>query len=188
MVGLIQEILLKLIRTLGGQETLEAVLVEAGLPKDKSFRIDTAYSDEEWQRLLTATLKVLKITPEQAYVAYADAFYKESLERFPEFFKMSKNSYEFLCRQPIIHNSIAAGVQETAHRKDITDKFRVEKLKDKIITHYCSPNKLCGLYKELAKSYASHYKDSIRVTELDCMHKGADACEIHVEWESYANG
>ncbi len=187
MVGLIQKLFFKMAYELGGEDAVISIKKEAGVPVDKDFQINIVYSDEEWQRILAAGLKILNVTPEQADVAYADCFAKDALERFPNWFQMSKNSYEFLLIQPTIHNCFATAVVDANERKDINDKFKVDKLKNKIITHYVSPNKLCGLYKALAEWMINHYKDEADIEEVKCLKKGDKECEIHIQW-SKLNG
>lgn len=182
MVGLIQRILFDMIQATAGEEAVIKVKKAAGVDTDKAFHINEVYSDEEWRKLLAATLDVLKATPEQAYTLYADFFAKDALKRFPIWFKMCKNSYEFLQIQTTIHNTFATGVADPDSRRGIVDKFNIEKFPNKIITHYHSPNKLCGLYKALAAWIIQHYNDTAEIIEHQCMHQGAKECEIHVEW------
>ena len=70
----------------------------AGVPEERQFRINEAYDDEEWQRLLAATCEVLDITQEQAEQAYADFFCKDAQQRWPRWFQMSENGRQFLER------------------------------------------------------------------------------------------
>lgn len=187
MVGLIQKILLDLIQSLLGEEGVLDVKRRADIPLDKNFKINTAYSDEEWQRLWKSSLEILKVTPEKACNLYADAFYKDVMTRFPMWFKMSKNSYEFLARQPAIHNNFATGVRSQKDRQAITDKFLVEVQDKKLITHYRSPNKLCELYIALAKWLIEYYHDSAVIEEVTCMHSNQPECEIHIQWQKFGD-
>lgn len=186
MVGLIQKILVDMIRNLANEESLNEIKTLANVPLDKEFQINAVYSDEEWQNLFKATLKVLNVTHEQANEVYAKYFLKDALERFPTWFQMSKNSYEFLLIQPTIHNCFATGVADQKHRDAINDKFKIEKLPEKIITHYKSSNHHCGLYMKLAQEVINHYKDEAIIEEKKCMQDGHDACEIHVQWSKLA--
>jgi hypothetical protein len=61
---------------------------------------------------------------------------------------MSRTSREFLERQPTIHNCFATGVRDSEARRAVTDKFRIEKLDQEIVTHYRSPNQLCSMRRE----------------------------------------
>lgn len=187
MVGYIQKVLLDLIRKLGGDEAVLKVKQDANVPLDKTFQLNNVYSDEEWQRLLASALKILNITAEQADEAYADFFLQDALKRFPVWFSMSKNSYEFLLIQPTIHNCFATSVLEQKERDAINDKFKVDKFPNKIVTHYRSANHHCGLYKALARSVIRHYQDEAVIEESLCLLKGDQECEIHINWSKLEN-
>lgn len=170
-----------------GEETLKKIKKLAQVPHDKNFQINLVYSDEEWQRLLKATLEILQLPVEQIFEVYADYFCKDAIKRFPTWFSMCKNSYEFLLIQPTIHNCFATGVVDTKDRKAINDKFTVEKFDNEITTHYHSPNNLCGLYKSLAKWVINYYRDEAVIQEKQCMQLGASECEINIQWSKLWN-
>ena len=182
MVGLIQKTLLDLVSAAAGVDAVAEVKRRAGVPADKEFRIDQSYGDDEWARLLSSTCAVLKITPAQAEEAFADYFCKDALQRWRTWFKMSSNARQFLETQPAIHNSFASGVQTPELRKEITDKFKLEKRDDELVVHYSSHNQLCGLYVALARWIITHYGDSAAVEETRCCKKGDPECEIHIHW------
>jgi len=182
MVGLIHTILFNMIESLAGPERILAVKHRAGVPEDKQFHIDEAYADDEWRRLLAAACETLNVTQEQAEEVYADAFCKDALKRWPTWFQMSKTAREFLERQPRIHNGFATAVQDPTARKAITDKFRLDKLEDSLVVHYCSPNQLCGLYKALARWIINYYGETASIEESHCLKRGDDECEIRLRW------
>lgn len=47
--------------------------------------------------------------------------------------------------------------------------------------HYQSPRKLCHLASGLIRGAAEHYQTVIELTELQCMHNGADKCTFIVK-------
>lgn len=182
MVGLIQKLLFDLVELADGTEAVAEVKRRAGVPEDKEFRMDEAYDDQEWQRLLAAACEVLNVTQEQAEEAYADLFFKDALRRWPMWFQMSRNAREFLERQPRIHNGFATGVQDPGARQSINDKFQLEKHKGELVMHYRSPNQLCGLYKALAHRISNHYGEKASIEETRCLKQGDPECEIHISW------
>lgn len=184
MIGLIQKILLDLVEEKAGPEAVRAVKTAAGVPVDRIFRLGEIYSDTEWQNLLSATCRVLGANEDEVMELYADVFGRDALVRFSRWFEMSTNSREFLERQITIHNVFASGVVDPNTRKALVDKFRIETFDDKIVTHYRSPNKLCSLYKALARWMFSHYADEAVIEETKCMHRGDEECEIHVIWKN----
>ncbi len=182
MVGLMQKLLFNMIRDLAGEETLAKIKQQAQLPPDQEYQMNNVYSDEEWRHLLEVALNVLGMTTEQGDEVFAAYFLKETIQRFPTWFTMSKNSYEFLSIQPTIHNCFATSVLDKASREAINDKFKIEQLPNQLITHYRSPNQHCNLYKALAKLVLKHYKDEADIEEKTCMKQGASECEIHITW------
>lgn len=188
MIGLIHTILFDLIVKVSDEKMLENIKNESNVPIDKDFRIDNNYPNEEWQRLLASTMKLLNLTEQEACDAYAQQFHDDSLKRWSMWYEMSKNSKEFLSRQPKIHNQFATGLRSTEERDSVNDK-QIVTLEGNILTNiYKSPNKLCILYKSLAQVIASHYNDTIEVTEDKCMHDGDDHCHINIEWKFIKNG
>jgi hypothetical protein len=184
MIGLIQKILLDLVEEQAGPEAVKDVKRAAGVPLDRIFRIGEVYSDAEWQHLFSAACGVLGPDEDRVMELYADAFGRDALVRFSKWFEMSANSREFLERQITIHNVFASGVVDPNSRKAVVDKFRIETFDDKIVTHYRSPNKLCSLYKALARWMFTHYQDDAVINETKCMHRGDEECEIHVIWKN----
>jgi hypothetical protein len=114
--------------------------------------------------------------------AYAEVFCRDALSRFPKWFEMSANSREFLERQVTIHNVFASGVRDPGARKAVADKFHIEKRPGEIVTHYRSPNRLCSMYKSLARWLFRHYGDEATIEEPKCMLRGDEECELHVVW------
>jgi Haem-NO-binding len=182
MIGLIQKVLLDLVEERAGVDAVSAVRLSAGVPPDRVFRIGEVFSDDEWQRLLRAACDVLHCNETEAMDAYAEVFGRDALTRFPKWFEMSANSREFLERQIVIHNVFASGVRDPEARKAVVDKFRIETHNGEIVTHYRSPNRLCSLYKSLARWMFRHYGDEAILEEPKCMARGDDECEIHVIW------
>jgi hypothetical protein len=183
VIGLIHKILFDLVEQRCGPEAVTRVKERAGVPPDRVFRLGEPYPDDEWQRLLVAACEVLGLDEEQALEAYADVFGRDALVRFAKWFEMSKSSRDFLERQITIHNVFASGVRDPEARRAVVDKFHIERREDEIVTHYRSPNKLCTLYRSLARWMIRHYGDEASIEETRCMRRGDEECEIHVRWQ-----
>lgn len=182
MVGLIPNLLLKLIESAAGPDSVVLVLRRAGLPPDCRYELNRVYPCEEWRRLYAATLEVLGIDEDQAESLYAEYFVRDALVRFPRWFQMCRNSYEFLCLQPKIHNVFATALQSPGERQAILDKFRTTIEPARLLTEYRSANRLCGLHIKLARRIAEYYGDEICVGEVQCAKQGAECCRIDVSW------
>lgn len=182
MVGLMQKLLLDMVESREGADALCEVRRRAQVPQDKEYHINEVYDDEEWQCLFAASFDVLHLTQEQMEKDFADFFLKDAQARWPMWYKMSKSAREFLLRQPKIHNGFATSQNDPALRSAIDDKFVVEERSGDLVIHYKSPNQLCGLYTELARSIINFYGDNAVVEEARCAKSGEPECEIHIRW------
>lgn len=182
MVGLIQVVLFDLIEAKAGPDAVREVRRRAEVPQDRVFRIDEAYDDDEWRRLFAAACTVLGVTPEQAEGVFAQHFCADSRKRWPMWFAMSPNARAFLERQPKIHNGFATGVSDPERQKEVNDKFNLERRPDELVMHYRSPNRLCGLYKELARCILRLYNEQAEIREPRCIKSGDAECEVHILW------
>jgi hypothetical protein len=166
-----------------GVEAVSEVKRRARVPGQKQFRLSEVYDDEEFQRLLAAGGEILGLGESQFEDEFAAACFEYLLERWPTFFRISRNAREFLERQPAIHNSFASGALNPQERRGITDKFRLEQLENETVAHYSSVNRLCGFYMAVARRVIDYYENQAIIEELQCMRKGDPECEIHIRWQ-----
>jgi hypothetical protein len=168
--------LLVAIGKLHGQDAVVQTLAEAGLPTDRAYQLNEPYAESEAQRLTAAASQRLSVED------IAEAFFKDTLARFPTWYEMCKTSREFLEMQPEIHNTFAYGLQRPEDRDAVRDKFRLEKLDDELVVHYRSPNRLCDIYKAIAQHVFDHYQDEATIDEPRCMKRGDAECELRIRW------
>lgn len=182
MVGLMPNVLTRLILATAGKDQLAEIRRRAGIPVERKYDLNKVYPDEEWQRFYDATRCVLDLSHHQAEEACAEFFCRDALERWSVWFTMSRNSREMLVRQPAIHNTFSTGLQNPRDRAAMMDKFRLVETTDGLTTFYCSPNRLCGLYMALARWIVNYYGDCATIEEECCMKKGAAECKINIAW------
>jgi len=187
VVGLIHVVLFDFLRRQGGDDLVRAVRQRAGISAETSFRIDQAYPDEEWRRIFAAVCETLSMEAERVEEVFAEAFLKDVLTRFPAFFRMAKNSREFLLRQPPIHTTFMSSVVDPSIRSLGEEKFSVVTDGESILTTYRSPNGHCHLYVTLARAILAHYGDEGSVEQLECRKNGASCCTFRVTWTKLAN-
>lgn len=183
MVGIIHELLFGFVEKNFGTEAVKNVKDPAGVGRDRKFRLDTICPDDEWSRIINSVIKVSGLEPEQAETAFARHCGEELLSRFAGFFNGVTSARDMIKRQPAIHNSIAASVQDPQARKFIMDKFRLEEKDGETIMHYVSPNRLCVFYKGLAQWLADHFNETVEIHEPRCVKKGDSECEVHVKYK-----
>ena len=181
-MGLIPKVLMELVTSVYGAEAALEIRRRAGCPLDLEFRMNEVYEDELWGNLLAASTEVLQCSSDTLEEEYARYFLKDAQGRWPAWFKMSKTAREFLERQPAVHNNFADAVRDSASRELIKDKFRIEKLKDTLITHYRSPNRHCHLYVSLAREVLKLYGEEASIEQVKCVKRGDPECEIWISW------
>ena len=176
MLGYPLKLLLNAIESRHGHDAVLQTLAEAGVPADRVFRLNEPYSDSEARRLTIAATQRISVDD------IAEAFFSDTVTRFPTWYGMCKTSRQFLEMQPEIHNTFAVGLQRPEDRDAVRDKFRLEKLKDELVVHYRSPNRLCDLYKAIAQRVFEHYHEKATIDEPRCMKRGDDDCELRIRW------
>jgi predicted hydrocarbon binding protein len=176
VLGYPLKLLLNEIERRHGHEAVVETLAEAGLPTDRVYRLNEPYADSEAQRLTAAASQRLSVED------IAETFFRETLVRFPTWFEMCKTSRELLELQPEIHNTFAVGLQRPEERDAVRDKFRLEKLENELVVHYRSPNRMCDMYKAIARRVFEHYHDDATINETSCMKRGDSECELRIRW------
>lgn len=176
--------LLQAIEAKGGAAAVAEAKRRAGVPPDRVYRMSETYGDEECQRLLAAAGEVLGLGVEETCDLWAAAFLEDTQKRFPAWYRMCADSRALLEYHPEIHNGFAASLKDPEASRAVTDKFRLEKLEQELIVHYRSPNRLCALYRALARRVVALYGDEASIEEARCLHRGDAECEIHIRWLS----
>ena len=182
MIGVIQRVLVDLVRERAGEGAATELLAAAGLPADFRFRIDHDYDDQQCLALFGVAGDRLQLAPAELFAAYAELFVRQSRVMFPAFYALAENSRDFLRRQPRIHNSFAAGLKDETARRTVNDKFSVTEEGDDLITTYRSANGLCALYHALALQVVAGYGDSVVITDELCTSRGDDHCRMRLHW------
>ncbi|MBI5536408.1 MAG: heme NO-binding domain-containing protein [Deltaproteobacteria bacterium] len=182
MVGLIQQLLFDFVAKNWGDDAVKEVRKRAGVAEDVKYRMDQAYSDDEWQRLVGAAVGLSGLDPVEAETAFARFCGEELHKRMSGFFQGCTCAHDLLRRQPTIHNTMSASVRDAATRDSIAAKFRLVDSESSTVIHYKSPNRHCVLYRGLAHWVAEHFGEKIEIQEPRCMKRGDDECEIHVKY------
>jgi hypothetical protein len=176
VLGYPLKLLLNGIENRHGREGVVRTLAKAGVPAERVYRLNESYADSEAQRLMAEAFQLISMED------IADAFFQDTVTRFPTWFAMCKTSREFLEMQPEIHNTFAVGLQRPEDREAVRDKFRLEKFDDELVMHYRSPNQLCDMYKAIARRVFRHYRETATIDEPRCMKRGDSDCEMRIRW------
>jgi predicted hydrocarbon binding protein len=182
MVGVIHQLFFGFVEKNFGKAAVAEVKRRAGVAADQDYRMDAAYPDDEWQRIVGAAVELSGLAAEQAELAFARYCGEELSVRMSGFFDGCKSARQFLERQPSIHNMMASSVRDPVAKKKVGDKFRIETSNGETVTHYTSPNRHCTLYRGLAEWVAEHYRERIEIREPRCQKRGDPECEIRVKY------
>jgi hypothetical protein len=182
MVGVIHQLFFEFIEKSFGAAAVAEVKRRAGVAAGQEYRMDAAYPDDEWRRIVGAAVELSGLDAEKAEVAFA-RFAGEALsQRMAGFFKGASSAREMLKQQPAIHNMIASSLRDAGDKRKVTDKFQLEEVNGETVTHYVSPNRHCALYKGLAQWVAEYYRERIEIREPRCQKRGDAECEIRVKF------
>jgi len=182
MVGLIHRLMLEMLSQRYGQEKVSQLLTQAGMSQNRVFRLDTNYSDPEFQCLLATILRETELNQAELETQFAAHFLNDALKRWPVFFSMSDSAKSLLERQPRIHNGFASSMSKQSDQDQINDKFHLDSTENTLTVHYNSAHQLCGLYIALAKEVLNYYNDSADIEELSCLKNGDSECCIKLTW------
>ncbi len=182
MVGVIHQLFFAFVEKNFGAPAVAEVKRRAGLAAGQEYRMDAAYSDEEWQRIVGAAVELSGLPAEKAELAFAKYCGEQLSVKMAGFFKGSTSARDFLKKQPSIHNMMASSVRDAEAKKKISDKFRLEEANGETVMHYVSPNRHCTLYRGLAEWVAEYYRERIAIEEPRCQKRGDPECEIHVKY------
>lgn len=190
MIGLIPRVWMICIESLSDADTVRAVLRAARVPQDLRFALDQPYDDAMFLRVVHASSEVLGLSHEALVDAFANTFIDDAVKRWPVWFEMSPTARDFLERQPRIHASFSRSLtRQTDDAHPSASKFDVQSTDHGLDVVYYSSNRMCALYKSLARALMAHYGDSVgTVSESRCMHDGADSCHMHVRWPTEPAG
>lgn len=163
------------------EDQVKHILLEAGFSEDHQFRFDKIMPDEEWQKFIGIVLENVPFDRAEFMEQYSVYFCEFAAKEFSVWFDKSQNSYEFICKQPKIHNGFYTG---QGGYDSTSDKFQIEARENEVVTYYNSSNQLCDFYKALAMQVVKYYQDDAEVSEPKCVHKGDPFCEIHIKWKN----
>lgn len=187
MIGVINTLLLDYVKEKYGASMLEELVQHPVVPGDHQFRIDTYYSDVEWEDLYKKAVNMAGIDREEFEWDFGLFCGHALVNQFPGFVKGCKSARDMITRQPKIHNAISQSLTDHDAQKVVNNKFFLEEQGDKIIMHYASPNHMCTLYRSLATWVGDHFGEQVSINEPRCMKTGHHECEIHVQYTKSAN-
>lgn len=136
------------------------------------------YSDSEFFSLVQVLQKELNADTDELIRSFGMYFFSVLIERHPYFYVNEPTFIGFLKSiKDVIHVEVKKLFEQTA-----VPRFSYEsEFKSRLTMYYQSPRKLCMLAEGMIYAAADMYNVNIRLSHLQCMHKGNHRCEFLVE-------
>ncbi|MEK7434705.1 MAG: heme NO-binding domain-containing protein [Cyanobacteriota bacterium] len=135
------------------------------------------YPDEEIVNIIVTASKLLGKTVDFLLEDFGEFVSHKFIGNYKQLIKPEWNVLDFI-----------QNVEEEVHvimRKLVRGSrppvLKYKRVNNKeLIVYYSSERKLCVLAKGVIRGAGNHYKEKLVILEKNCMHKGADCCEIVV--------
>lgn len=177
--GIIFNLLEEQVMAQFGDGTWDDLLDAAEL--DGAYTSLGSYDDREIVALVGAAATKLDKSAADVLRWFGKSAIPPLAERFPAFFESPSNARNFLLSvNTIIHPEVRKLYSGAG-----CPHFRFQQSEaDELVIGYSSPRKLCALAEGFIEGAAVHYGEQVTVAHRACMHDGAAACQLAVQWIS----
>lgn len=181
MKGVVFDLLNEMVEEKFGFEAWEKILELAEL--DGIYVATETYADEELFKLVAAAESVSGIPAQDLVRTFGKYMLPGFAKAHPVFFEGQQSLRDFLMTvDRVIHVEVRklypnAGLPSFDYGDESEDK-------SKLIMYYKSPRKLCALSEGLIEGAAEHFGQGYSLEHNVCMHKGADHCELKMEFHA----
>jgi hypothetical protein len=156
-----------------GDDAWDDILDAAGL--EGAYTSLGSYPDDDLVALVTASADRLGADPVVIVRTIGEGAMPILAERYPDFFAEHSSTRPFLLT---LNDIIHPEVRKLYPGADVPEfGFDVEG-DDVLLLQYRSHRKLCALAEGFIKGAATHYGQSVTMSQPVCMIDGADACVI----------
>lgn len=162
----------------GGDAAWDRLLVDADLPGGYSSLGD--YDDEDLPRLVAAYSTSHGVGAEDASRAIGRHALLTLAERYPQFFATHTRTRDMLLT---LNDVIHPEVRKLQHSATPPHFDYVATDADDFEMGYHSGRRLCFLAEGMISGAAAYYGETVRITQPECMHAGADRCLIRCSFD-----
>jgi hypothetical protein len=176
MHGLIFLQLQKFAQKKAGPQAWEILMREANLPF-QSYSPARAYPDEDLMALVGAASRILGEPDAAVIEAFGNFLAPELLRLYGRLIKPEWKTLDVIENtERLIHAAVRVG--NPGAQPPVLDVVRTSA--DELQLIYTSERKLCHLAKGILAGIASHFGESITVSDEACMHNGDPFCALRV--------
>lgn len=175
MKGIIFNLLQDVVVAAHGDRMWDDLLERAGL--DGVYTSLGSYDDDELMRLVSAAGSALSLTDDEVLRWFGQRAIPGMANRWPAFFAPVHTTIPFLrTLNSVIHPEV-----RKLYAGAYCPHFDFSSPADgSLLIGYRSPRRLCGLAHGFILGAGDHYRESLSVLHLECMHAGADRCVVSV--------
>lgn len=138
------------------------------------------YEDSELVNMVVALSEKTSIPAEQLIQAFGEYLFSSLYESSPADVSQVKTLREFLL---MIHSVIHVEVKRI-HPNAYLPKFEYEDGENgALIMYYTSKRKLCHASIGLIYGAAKQFKETIKISQPECMHSGAERCKLVIDFQ-----
>ena len=178
MKGVIFQIVEEVVTAAHGESAWDDLLTRAGL--DGVYTSLGLYEDDELTRLVAAGSEALGTPPRELLRQIGRHAIPSMFRRWPDYFASHTSIVPLLWSlNGVIHAEVRKLYSGTlCPHFDIVTKHH-----DELLLSYDSPRHLCDLAHGFIVGTADHYRETVTVSHLKCMHDGDAKCVMTVRQE-----
>ena len=165
----------------GGYESLELILEQVELESTRPFVGPLFYPDSDLLSIFGAACQHFSLEPGATLQSFGEFLFHRLAADSPHFLRGVDTVVEMLHQvDGVIHVEVKKLSPES-----YLPRLRCETLGEgKVLMTYQSDRKLCQLFVGLARGAAQHFRQTMRETELACMHRQDEECRFEFEFHS----
>jgi len=174
MKGVIFNLAEQVVTDAFGADAWDQVLDRAGL--DGAYTSLGSYPDADLTALVAASADVLGVEPQVVVRTIGEGAIPLLAQRYQDFFSPHRTTRPFLLT---LNDIIHPEVRKLYPGADVPEfDFDVQG-EDALALRYQSQRQLCGLAEGFITGAATHYGETVEISQSQCMLLGADACDLH---------
>ncbi|MES2503734.1 MAG: heme NO-binding domain-containing protein [Myxococcota bacterium] len=180
MKGIVFNLLESYIVSAGGQSAYDDILAKCKLQTSEPFVGPGTYPDSDFMEMVVKAAEHLNISLPNAVRGFGRFCFPRLASKFSTFVTPFENDPKGFLKT--IDNVIHVEVRKL-YRDAITPEFVISDTgPNQLLMAYSSPRKLCIFAEGLLDGVGDYFKKPLQYTQATCMHEGAPACNIEIQF------
>jgi hypothetical protein len=174
MHGIVFDELKNYAETKHGPGTWKLLLNKAGLDSKQYDRFHD-YPDQEVMALVTAASSATGLAPSAVLEDFGEFVAPSLLKMYANLILPQWKTIDVIHETEGTIHAVVRQRNKSAKPPKLSTK-RISP--DEVVLTYDSPRKMCSLAKGIARGLAKHFRETIAISETQCLHQGAPSCII----------